>query len=120
MIKSILVAVSLLFVTPALAATVTKTLNVNWTYPVTEEPSIVGFRVLNQDGVKVADNVAVNLRTLSVPYTYDDVNPQAFHLVAFDKNGVQTNPSNIVMVLPKYKPLVGMGKITVELIDVPK
>jgi len=120
MLKTIVIAVSLLFTVPVFAAQVTKTLNVNWVYPVIEEATISGFRVLNQDGIKVVDNVAVNLRTLSVPYTYDDALPQAFHLVAFDKNGIQTNPSNIVMVLPKYKPLVGMGKITVELIDVPK
>jgi len=108
----------LLMASSVMAAQQTKTLNVNWDYPAPEESSIAGFKIYNQDANIVVDNINAALRTYSTPYTFDDAIPQAFHLVAFDKDGKQTTPSNIGIWIPKYKPLIGVGKITIEMTDV--
>jgi len=107
----------LLLATPAIAAQITKQINVEWEYPVTAETTIAGFRLYNQEGVVVLDNIPPQLRTAAGSYTFDDAAPQAFHLVAYGPDNQQTAPSNIVIVAPKYKPLTGVGKITIELSD---
>lgn len=108
---------SLLFlVAPAFPGQVTKQITVVWEYPVEAEASIAGFKVYNQDaGKPVFDNIDPKQRTVSGPYTYDDSQPQAFHIVSFGPDGKQSTPSNIKTVVPPYKPLVGVGTFTIEL-----
>jgi len=107
-----LMGILIVFAHSAVAATVTKNLAVTWEYATAEESSIAGFRVYNQAGTVVIDNVATNLRTASASYTFDDSIIQAFHLVAYNADGQQTTPSNIYVVPPRFKQLPGVGKFT--------
>jgi len=99
------------------AASVTKNLKIDWAFDVAQESTISGFKVYNQDGIVVMDNIPPNIRTKTASYTFDDTKPQAFHLVAYDLSGKQTTPSNIGIWTPAYKSLVGVGKITIEITD---
>ena len=99
----------------ASAAQVTKQITVDWGYPVEQESTIAGFRLYNQAGAVVFDNAAPNLRTLTVPYTYDDTVPQAFHMVSVSQDNQLSTPSNIYVVKAPFKPLVGVGTITIKI-----
>lgn len=107
--------ITLVAVTQVMAASVTKNLTINWTFDATQESTISGFKVYNQDGTVVMDNIPANLRTKTSTYTFDDTKPQAFHLIAYDLSGKQTTPSNIGIWTPAYKSLIGVGKITIEM-----
>ena len=110
-----IVLCNILLASSVLAATVTKNLSINWTFDAAQESTISGFKVYNQDGTVVMDNIPNTLRTKSTQYTFDDTKPQAFHLVAYDLSGKQTTPSNIGIWTPAYKALIGVGKITIEM-----
>lgn len=108
-------ALSLMLVGSCFAATVTKNVKVDWTYPVEQNDAIDGFRVYNQSGTVVADNINKTLRTLSVPYTYDDATIQSFTIVAFKSDGQMSDFGTIKSVAPKFKPIIGVGTFTVEI-----
>ena len=99
----------------ATATQVTKQLTVDWDYPAAQEVTIVGFRLYNHAGAVVFDNAAPNLRTLTVPYTYDDTVPQAFHMVSVAADSQISTPSNIYVLKPPFKPLTGVGTITIKI-----
>lgn len=107
--------IGLIIGSSAFAATVTKNVKVDWTYPVEQNATIDGFRVYNQSGTIVADNINKTLRTLSVPYTYDDAAIQSFTIVAFKADGQMSDFGTIKSVAPKFKPIIGVGTFTVEI-----
>lgn len=100
-----------------MAAQVTKQITVEWGYPAEQESSISGFRLYNQDGVVVfdKDKAAPGMRTLTVPYTYDDARPQAFHMVSVGADDQLSTPSNIFVIKQPFKPLIGVGTITIKI-----
>lgn len=99
----------------ASAAQVTKQITVDWGYPVDQESTIAGFRLYNQAGAIVFDNASPNLRTLTVPYSYDDSVPQAFHMVSVAADGQISTPSNIYVLKAPFKPLIGVGTFTIKI-----
>jgi hypothetical protein len=115
-VHSFLVAVVAMLAGQTMASQVTGTLTAQWTYPTEQEPTISGFRITNQLGAVVVDKVAPSARSATVQYAYDDSKPQAFHIVSYDSDGRQSNPSNIIVTLPKYRPMVGVGTVSIELV----
>jgi hypothetical protein len=101
----------------ASAAQVSKQLTADWSYRKSDEGAIAGYRLYNQDRAVVADNVAANLRTITFTYTYDDAVAQAFHLVAVDKDGRMSDPSNTYVLSPPYRPLTGVGTFSIKITE---
>lgn len=113
----IILAVLLAMASPAFAAQVTKQITVDWGYPEAAESTIVGFRLYNQDGQIVfdKDKALPSLRTLTIPYSYDDTVYQAFHMVSVAADSQISGASNIYVLKPPFKPLTGVGTITIKI-----
>lgn len=94
---------------PSFAATVTKTFTGTWTYPTAEESKILGFRVFDQTGKVIIDNIAPNLRTATAQITYDDAAIQVYTMVAFGSDNRQSNPSNAIIMKPALQVIQGVG-----------
>lgn len=109
--KTLITLVILLIVcaTPVFAAMVTKTWTGTWTFDAAQQPNIQGFRIYNQEGKVLLDNIAPNLRTASAPITYDDTVIQAFYMVAFGTEGRVSNPSNMIIFKPALGIIQGVG-----------
>ena len=108
----------LLAVVVAEAATVSKKLAATWTYPTAEEQYLSSFEIYDISGKLVAGGIPVTARTYTATVTIDDTAVLAYNLAACGKDGTVTTPSNILVIQPKRRDLVGVGTITIKLEDV--
>lgn len=111
----LLVLVSFLISFTVNAATVTKTWTGTWTFDAAQQANIQGFRIYNQEGKVIMDNIAPSLRTASAQITFDDTAVQAFYLVAYGTEGRVSNPSNMIIFKPILGVIQGVGSFEFKL-----
>lgn len=110
----ILLVITPLSVSAALAADKQVTLHAEWSYDA-DETLITGYKIKDADGVVVADVAIPTARTASWAATTDGKTCQPYYMVAYAEDGEESGPSNVAQFCPVRTPLKAVGTFEIEL-----